>query len=518
MDRHRQDRSRAPGRGPTTAGTVGAVVLFFLSVTPSLLPRPWLLQGVLGGLAAGLGYVVGVGAGRLARPAVRRVPERFRVVGRRVVAVLCGPLVVVIAWQGARWQAEVARLVGMAAPTPWSYLRVPVAAGVLLALLLAVARARRRPTRWLRRRLAGRLPARVAACAAAGTVLVAMVLVQLTVGYVVLAVADADFRTVDEVTDTADRPTAAERSGSPASLVSWESLGREGQAFVSAGPTAAQLSASGARPGREPIRAFVGRRSAASIHDAATVAVRELDRTGAFGRAVLCVVTTTGRGHVDLAYVRALEHMYGGDTAIVAIQYSYLPSWLSFLLDGQQVRLAGRELFDQVHARWSALPVAGRPKLVVFGESLGALGADSAFTDLTDLARRTDGALLVGPPDAGPNWRAYSDATVKPPGIVFLWHDSDPVVRWSPELILTRPDWLDRPGSDVAPAVRWYPLLTFAQVTADMLVANDAAVGHGHNYRGEAAAAWAAVVPPPGWTTERTDGLRLLLAAGDMPR
>jgi len=62
--------------------------------------------------------------------------------------------------------------------------------------------------------------------------------------------------------------------------------------------------------------------------------------------------------------------MTGGDTATVAVQYSYLPSWLSYLVDQDRAREAGRELFDAVYDRWSKLPMNRRPTLVVVGESL----------------------------------------------------------------------------------------------------------------------------------------------------
>ena len=45
----------------------------------------------------------------------------------------------------------------------------------------------------------------------------------------------------------------------------------------------------------------------------------------------------------------ALEYMTGGDSAIVAIQYSYLPSWISYLVDQSTAGEAGRALFDAVY-------------------------------------------------------------------------------------------------------------------------------------------------------------------------
>ena len=54
-------------------------------------------------------------------------------------------------------------------------------------------------------------------------------------------------------------------------------------------------------------------------------------------REVLVVATSTGTGWIDPDASEALEMMYQGDSAIVSMQYSYLPSWISTLLDKPKV-------------------------------------------------------------------------------------------------------------------------------------------------------------------------------------
>ena len=68
------------------------------------------------------------------------------------------------------------------------------------------------------------------------------------------------------------------RSGSPASLVPWETLGKEGRRFVAAGRDPAQLGAAAGRPACEPVRAYVGLESAPDPQARADLAVAELDR------------------------------------------------------------------------------------------------------------------------------------------------------------------------------------------------------------------------------------------------
>ena len=84
------------------------------------------------------------------------------------------------------------------------------------------------------------------------------------------------------------------------------------------------------------------------------------------------------------------------------MQYSYLPSWLSYLVDQRKAREAGRDLFDAVYGKWLKLPPDARPNLYVGGESLGSFGAESAFSGAYDLSNRTAGALFVGPPNFTP--------------------------------------------------------------------------------------------------------------------
>jgi uncharacterized membrane protein len=244
-----------------------------------------------------------------------------------------------------------------------------------------------------------------------------------------------------------------------------------------------------------------------------------------------------------------LEYMYGGNTAVAAIQYSYLPSWISFLAEQPRARQAGRALFNTIYSYWSALPAAHRPRLVVFGESLGAYAAEAAFSGVADITARTSGALFAGPPNdsevwaeltrarakGSPQWLplygdgrtvrfAASASDLRGPGdrlrhpkVVYLQHASDPVVWWSPSLAWHKPDWLAEPrGPGVASKMQWYPFVTFWQVTADLIVSGTAP-GYGHHYGPEVPTAWAAILHPPGWTNADTARLTVSAATGRLP-
>ena len=102
--------------------------------------------------------------------------------------------------------------------------------------------------------------------------------------------------------------------------------------------------------------------------------LQEMIRVGAFDRSVLIVSAPTGTGWMDPAAMDPLEYLHGGDTAIVAMQYSYLTSWISLLVEPGYGSAAGRALFRTVYRHWTALPRDNRPKLYLQGLSLGSYG------------------------------------------------------------------------------------------------------------------------------------------------
>jgi uncharacterized membrane protein len=357
------------------------------------------------------------------------------------------------------------------------------------------------------------------------------------------ALADRSFSVRNTTTaEGVGPPTSGLRSGGPGSLVSWESLGRQGRAITGTGPSAKEIAAFTGSPGTEPIRAYAGTVSATDVEERAELAVADLERAGGFDRANLLVATTTGSGWLDSGAIDSFEYLTGGDSAIVAMQYSYLPSWLSYLVDQKKAREAGRQLFDAVYDRWSKLPPADRPRLFVFGLSLGSFGGETAFSGEYDLRNRTAGALFAGPPNFNTLYREFTDhrdagsrevepvykggrtvrftndvAAGTPPTsarwngtrVLYLQHPSDPIVWWSPRLIWDRPDWLGEPhGRDVLEAMIWIPVVTFWQVTVDLPLAAGVPAGHGHTYTRDFVDGWAAVLQPPRWTPAKADRLR----------
>jgi uncharacterized membrane protein len=522
----------------TFTGTAAGLVFIWFSMTPSLLPRGPLFQGLVSGLAGAIGYGIGVFAVWLVRfmrsrdsspPAPRRAWLVLIVVG-------AVGMVAMVIWFHV-WQDRVRNLMGVKHLTWHDY---PLTTALSLVVLFGVVEAgqlTRRLVHFLDLRLDRFAPPRVSA------VIVVTLLLVLTTAILNGVVVKFAMRTMNNAA-----PSTPLRSGGPFSLVSWESLGHQGRIFVRDGPSVAQLSAFNGSPATEPIRAYAGLESADGITAAAELAARELRRAGGLRRAVIAVGTTTGTGWINEAEADALEYMYNGNTAIVSMQYSFLPSWLSFLVDKENARHAGQALFEAIDRMVRQLPEAQRPKLVVFGESLGSFGGEAPFMSLNNVLARSDGALFSGPTfqntiwtdltstrDRGsPEWLpiydhghfvrfvARPDDLNRPdpqwntPRVVYLQHASDPIAWWHPGLLFSEPDWFrEKRGYDVLPETTWIPVVTFLQVSADMAVATDVPQGHGHVYVADVANGWASVLQPPGWTPEKTAKLRPLLRASD---
>lgn len=529
-------------------GIAFALFFFAQSMTPSLLPRVWYLQGV----ATGISLVTGYGIGCLIAWILRwcGVRPRFSdTLRRRGWYLLAAATVVVVPTflvLGSWWQQIVRELVGAERAERSLYLPVLFIALAVAALLLVAGRALRYATRRTAG-FAGRyVPATVARLGA--VVAVSVLLVVALNGAVyrgILSIAENSAVAADGGTaDGVEQPVVPERSGSPESLQAWDTLGREGRTFVAEGPTAEEITAATGRVAATPIRVYAGRESADTVDGVAANVVAELHRTGAFDREVLAVVTTTGRGWVNENVASALEYVHSGDTAIAAMQYSFLPSPLAFIADRDTPQIAGRALFEAVRTEWEMRPPEARPKLVIFGESLGSYGAQAAFASGDAIVAMTDGALLVGTPNFAEPWRritqerdpgsperlpvvdgglnirfASQPADVDLPGVwefprvVFWQHASDPITWWSFDLILNKPDWLREPlGPDVDPGMSWIPFVTFWQVTLDMVFSTDVPDGYGHSYGVDAVDLWADILPPADWGSDDTRHLHDLLS------
>lgn len=516
-----------------------ALLFFSASLQPSLLPRAWIVQSVVSGLLTAIGYALGAVLDWLVRyleiPAIGSKPTR-RVVSRASF-IAVGALVLFSMWVHVGWQNDQRTIFDM--PTvAWTVWLALLPATLVVASLLFLAA---RGLRWLALKAGALLttfiPRRLAMLLGAVGVVAIIV---LALNGVLLGwaggVIDQAFSVRDRVTpSSAEQPASILRSGSPSSLVAWDSMGRQGKLFVSGGPTTSDLLEVNGVPGLQPIRVYAGLRSAESPTERAKLLLDELKRTDAFEREVVVLAVTTGTGFVDPMAADSLELMFNGDTAIAGIQYSYLPSWMSLVADEDASTEIARAVFDTVHSHWVTLPEDERPSLYLFGMSLGSFGVEEVLGSINLVNEPIDGALLAGPPfinelhreitvdrDQGsPEWlpvyrggstvRFMSTDTV--PGgawdgmrVLYLQHASDPMTFFSTDLAWSEPDWLrdGHRGPDVSQEMWWIPVVTMWQVAFDLPSTGLIPRGHGHLFTGsEYVDAWAEVTQVDGWTSER---------------
>jgi uncharacterized membrane protein len=424
----------------------------------------------------------------------------------------------------------------------------PFVAALVFCLILLIGRGLRGLFRWVSHLLSRWIGLRAAR--ATGWILVAGLAYLVVTGLLLqgfVNVMNEAYSVRD--TKTAEgihQPTTSLRSGGPGSVIPWDTLGWQGRKFIGQGPSVNDIEKTTGQPAMEPIRIYSGLASASDAEARASLAVRDLERAGGFQRKNLLVVTTTGSGWVDPALVDSFEYLSGGDAATVALQYSYLPSWISYLVDQSKAREAGRALFDAVYGVWSQLPQDQRPKLYVAGESLGSFGGETAFSGEQSMANLTNGALWAGPPNFNTLFREFSDhrdpgspevqpiyqdgrivrfaddatEAIPPSGqswsgtrVLYMMHPSDPIVWWSPHLIFSEPDWISEPpGQDVLGGMFWMPFVTFWQVTADLPFATGVPAGHGHKYTSEYVDGFNAIMQPAGVTPQELTNLRKIIA------
>ncbi len=521
-------------------GLVLGAAYVLISMSPSLLPRTWYYQGLITGLCAAAGYGLGVVLAWVGRHVSRLASLHVTISSeaahwfRVALPLVTAAAVVGITVSNVRSQARTAAVVRLTPLEPLDWLGAMTTALLVAVLLVGAVRGLGRATRGLAEAAGHVLPKTIASVLAVVVVVLATAWVSDNVLFhrAMQAMGAAAAAGNQSAPEGRVAPTSPLRSGGPGSSEPWDSLGFQGQLFVTSAPSPAQISAATGRSAIEPIRVYAGGSDQRSVEEIAAAVVSELERTGAFDRRVLAVVTTTGTGWVDDWTVQSIEYLSDGDSAVAAMQYSYLPSAMSMMTDRETPRAAGKALFDQVYAAWSARPAAARPRLVVGGESLGSYGGQAAFADAADMMRRAQGGVWVGTPsftdihaaltagrnpgspeidpvvDDGRHVRFATRASEltkdyygRPygqwefPRFVYVQHASDPVVWWNPALLGAEPDWLREPrGRDVNPDVTWIPFVTFWQLTTDMAVGHDPPDGYGHRYGGELVPAWSAVL------------------------
>ena len=522
-------------------GVIAALAMYAVSVAPSLMARSWAWHAVASGVLVSCGYVAGVviqnvGARVIAMTGLTiHASEPVEIGFRACVAALFAIWWLYAVIQSYRRARVAARLVNMPGETFGEYLLGTAGATVIAWCLIAIVAGMNRVGHMLIGALGGYMPhpaaviVGVAILAAIVFFLTSNVILRGGIGFFRHRAEQMNMRTARGIF----KPFVPERSASPASPVTWESVGGQGRVFLGRGPSRLDIAQVCGGEAMEPIRVCSGMPTGgAGIEQAAATVVAELRRTGAFDRAVILIAASTGSGWVDEWQVQPLEFLTRGNCATASLQYSYVPSALNWLTGLEPAQEASAALFRAVRAELDTMDEADRPALFVCGESLGAFASQSVFSSVEDALSQVDGALWVGTPAFTPMHTELTSARhrgspeVAPvvyngrrvrfvnepsdlrtdlygrelgpwgfPRFVYAQHASDPVVWWNRKLLWTQPDWLrERAGRDVSPFVEFTRFVTFIQVLADLPVAGTAPGGHGHTYNEELIPLWRAVL------------------------
>ncbi|WP_145105990.1 alpha/beta hydrolase [Cereibacter sediminicola] len=529
----------------STIGLLLGVLFLAASLTPSLIPRGPVMQGVLGGVVLALGHLVGriiEAVWRLADMPVLR-GRAWRPVQLVLWVAVLGTLGLALRYSHV-WQNDLRLRMGME-PAPGTHLlQVLFLAAAVFAILFAAGQVVAAFARLVRSRLYRVMPRRRADVL--GFLLVGIALFILTRDGLLdttIRAMDSSFEAAQNLFDTAPPPpTEARMPGSPASVIDWEAMGEPGRDFVTSGPDAAVIAAFTGRPALDPIRVYVGRANAQTPQARADLALAELRRLGAFDRRILVVTSPTGTGWMDPGSHDTVEYMHGGDIATVAVQYSYLQSPYALLFETSTGLDQATATVSTIHDYWRRLPEETRPRLYIHGLSLGAwssMYATSLFHLVNDPIA---GAFWAGPPFPSDFWnrvqRARTDGSpwvlprigdgsliryaARGEGgdagkadwgamrIMFLQYPSDPIVFFDPFSTFRPPVWMgEPPGDGVSPHLRFMPIVTQLQLGLDMALSTTAPAGYGHSYHAQDyIEPWVQVTAPDGWTDADTERLK----------
>ena len=526
-------------------GLILAALFFATSLSPSLLPRIYPVQGVLSGLALAIGY--GIGGFIVWLWQYLELPQprgQFQRLSKGAIAIAAVAVAGFFLWRATAWQNSIRGLMEME-PAASAYAgRVALIAALVGALLIALARVVENCWRFVNRRLGSVIPQRVSNVLS--LILVGTLLITVVKGILAkraLRAADAMYLKMDKLIDDGiEKPVDPMASGSAESLIPWKSIGRRGKNFAVGGATQTEIGQFFSKPALSPLRVYVGLGSAETPQERAELALRELERVGGFDRSVLVVATPTGTGWLDPGAVDTLEYLHAGDTAIVSMQYSYLASFLTILVDPDRSREAAIALFDEIYGHWKTLPKNQRPKLYLHGLSLGSLGSEGCVDLFSLFDDPIQGGVWSGPPFPSEGWSAITKG--RNPGspawlpefrdgsmvrftarknalgqagdrwgamrFVFIQHASDPISFFSPDLLYRKPAWLEgERGPDISPYLEWYPIVTFLQVACDMPMGGTVPHGYGHLFTPASYIdAWIAVTDPPDWNPAKTERLK----------
>ena len=319
-------------------------------------------------------------------------------------------------------------------------------------------------------------------------------------------------------------PEIPEVTGGPGSFSSWNDQTRESRRWLSMVLTPEEINhVMGTTKAKQPIRVYASLEATRTAEERANLLLAEIDRTRALERPYFVLFSPTGSGYVNYVACETVEYLTRGNCASAAIQYSVLPSALSLTRVPEGTDQT-RMVMNGIMKRLLAMPRGKRPKILMFGESLGSQVSEDLFKGqgisgpdgigleaavwigtpaATEWKKELWGERSVSePPEVGPgssylpravrDWRNLPAEEKSKVDFLLLQNGDDPIPKFGTSLIWRQPDWLgptpERPPG--APRnTKWMPVVTFIATFIDMQNALTPTPGvfdeGGHDYRRE---------------------------------
>ncbi len=330
----------------------------------------------------------------------------------------------------------------------------------------------------------------------------------------------------------------------PRSIIKFDAIGKEGRRFVLMALSAEEITEVMGESAKDPVRVVAGFESAGTTAARAQLCLAEMEAVGAFDRSIICIAAPTGIGYVSYAFAESLEYLSRGNCAIVIPQYALVPSALALFDTHDGVQLQ-KLVLEMTRDRIAAMPQESRPRLVQFGESLGAqVALDVAFPHGSESfdTLGLDAGLYFGVPFRSKAWNAWRHRTkafdpgermiaISEPdrlrGVstlrrqlikhVMIVHHDDPVNKFSYRLVVKQPWWMGAPTTRppmVPRETMWRPVVTFVLTLIDLKNGMDFKPGEfrrrGHDYRIDTCASVRDVYELPG-SEEQCEAIEIAL-------
>ncbi|MFT3661648.1 MAG: alpha/beta-hydrolase family protein [Gordonia sp. (in: high G+C Gram-positive bacteria)] len=199
-------------------------------------------------------------------------------------------------------------------------------------------------------------------------------------------------------------------------------------------------------------------------------------REGGLRERAVVIAVPTGSGWIDAAALDGFRRRFDGSVRVLALQYSAVPSWQAYLRSPDRAGRSATALTMRVLDALAAVPAPGRPRVHLYGQSLGAVGAEVARRRVVARGTTPASTVLVGMPGGAPRTA---------PATVVVENPSDPVVVLRPSLVWRPPTRRGSPhrfAHREAPTPPWLPGLSALATVIDAAGSLDVPVGYGHRY------------------------------------